>query len=107
MNSQSRAAFGSYLAHIQENRDFYRWALVTRGSQRAVNAATSVYIEGISAGLAKSSENGKSTRELQRRAAYLAGAMTGVIRQWLSDDPAESAAELSVWLWRELTVAKE
>lgn len=97
----SMTAFGEYLEHIHARRAFYRWALVARGSYRAVSATAAVYVGGIGVGL-RGSRVPWSKTELSRRSAYLAGAMTGVIIDWVSDDEPETAVELRDWLWNEL-----
>lgn len=101
-SERSRRFLADYLRHVDSRRAFYSWVLSPTGNWQVIQSLLTDYAGAIGDGLHKAGRGGRLPHELLP--SLLAGALFGVIVQWVTNPPRATADAVATWLWRELNL---
>lgn len=99
-------AVRSFVRHVADNRETYRWALGPEGSPEIVTRLRERFQGGLKQGFdhhIRGQEGADLGIGIQ--AAFLAGGIVGAITQWIMQDDPLPPDEFSTWLWAEARLA--
>ncbi|MBK1783664.1 TetR-like C-terminal domain-containing protein [Prauserella cavernicola] len=99
----ARDSLTTVFAHVAEHRRLYRSLLGPDGSARVLNHLLERTADSVRHGMAES--GAKSTSDSSPVSAFLAGALLGVIIDWLRRDCGQDPERLSEAVWPHLIAA--